>query len=93
MRFYSALGPTGISPALNNRIPSHPIVNQIVHPPEVEAASSSDTELVGVGRVEAEERHVAGENGFDNLKAGSIRKASPVNTRKMDRIYVHIRPL
>lgn len=33
-------------PALNDRGPSYPIVNQIVHPPEVEAASSSDTELV-----------------------------------------------
>lgn len=47
--------------------PSHPIVNQVVHPPEVESTGSSDTELVGIGRVEAEERHVPRKNSFHNL--------------------------
>lgn len=55
---------------------SYPIVNQVVHPPEIEATSSSDTKLVGIGRVEAEERHVARKNSFDNLWAGLVRTVS-----------------
>ncbi len=43
----------------SNCVPSHPIVDQVVHPPKIEATGSSDTELIGIGRVEAEERHVA----------------------------------
>lgn len=61
----------------------YPIVNQIVHPPEVEAATSSDTELVGIGGVEAEEGHVAGKNGLDNLQLGRMDpKVLPVKGKR-----------
>lgn len=55
---------------------SYPIVNQVVHPPEIEATSSSDTKLVGIGRVKAEERHVARKNSLDNLRARLVRTVS-----------------
>lgn len=70
-----------LPPALTGRVTSYPVVNQIVHPPEVEAASSSDTELVGIGRVEAEERHVARKNGFDNLYEQDRPESLAVNYR------------
>lgn len=61
---------------------SYPIVNKVVHPPEIEATSSSDAKLIRVGWVEAEERHVTRKNGFDDLTGMVDLGASPVSSNQ-----------
>lgn len=50
----------------------HPVVDEVVNPPEVETTGSSDAKLVGIRRVEAEECHVARKHGLDDLKKAGV---------------------